>query len=127
MTLQELQEQVCQLSVNDRLALMDTIVRSLQDPPTPDWQYLVARPHPWRKQLYIKGKKLLASTVQQDMVVNQMTPGQAAENWELPIAAIQEVMQYCDRHQALIDLEAAEERYRLEAKGVRLEPQPLAR
>src|ERR1700722_11760966 len=25
--------------------------------------YLVARPHPWRSQLWVKGRKLLASTV----------------------------------------------------------------
>ncbi len=31
------------------------------------WQYLVSRPHPWRRQLYIKGRRLLASTVWQDM------------------------------------------------------------
>ena len=46
MTLQELQEQACQLSVSDRLALVSAIVQSIQDPPTQDWQYLIARPHP---------------------------------------------------------------------------------
>lgn len=140
MTLEELQKQACQLSVNDRLALINAIVRSLQDPslqdpspqdsspqnnPTDTWQYLVARPHPWRKQLYIKGKKLLASTVRNDMIANKMSPEQAADNWDIPIAAIEEVMEYCDRHHELIALEAAEEGQRLEAKGVSLEPQPL--
>ncbi|NET10694.1 MAG: hypothetical protein F6K16_39590 [Symploca sp. SIO2B6] len=127
MTLQELQEQACQLSVSDRLALVNAIVRSLQGHPTEDWQYLIARPHPWRKQLYIKGKKLLASTVWQDMIINNMSPEDAADNWDLPIAVIQEVIDYCNSHQDLIALEAAEERHRLEAKGVSLEPQPIAR
>lgn len=79
------------------------------------------------KQLYIKGKKLLASTVWQDMVINKISPEDAADNWDLPIAAIQEVIDYCDCHQDLIALESAEKRHRLEAKGVSLEPQPIAR
>ncbi len=87
-----------------------------------DWQYLVARPHPWRRQLYIKGRKLLASTVRQDMIANEMSPEQAAENWELPLTAIYEVIRYCESHRELLKLEADEERHRLEEKGVSLEP-----
>ena len=55
MSLQQLQEKACQLSVSDRLALLSAIVQSLQTTPEiENWQYLVARPHAWRKQLYIK-------------------------------------------------------------------------
>ncbi|TAG19406.1 MAG: hypothetical protein EAZ39_09390 [Oscillatoriales cyanobacterium] len=109
MSLQELQEKACQLSVSDRLALLSAIVQSLQTTPEiENWQYLVARPHPWRKQLYIKG-------------ANEMSSEQAAENWDLPLCAIYEVIDYCENHQELLKLEADEERYRLEAKGVRLE------
>jgi len=115
-------EQVANLSINDRLALASAILQSLQDAPTIDrWQYLVARPHPWRKQLYIKGRKLLASTVRQDIIANQMSPEQAAENWDLPLPAIYEAIQYCEGHHALLKLEADEERYRLEAEGVSFE------
>ena len=123
MSLQELQAQVRKLSVSDRLTLVSTIIQSLQDTAQDeDWQYLVTRPHPWRRQLYIKGRKLLASTIWQDMMVNEMTPEQAAENWDLPLAAIYEVIRYCESHRELLKLEADEERYRLEEKGVSLEP-----
>jgi uncharacterized protein (DUF433 family) len=122
MSLQQLQEKACQLSVSDRLALLSAIVQSLQSTPEIDnWQYLTARPHAWRKQLYIKGRKLLASTVWQDMTANEMSPEQAAENWDLPLSAIYEAINYCQSHQELLKLEADEERYRLEAKGVQLE------
>ncbi|MCC3435937.1 hypothetical protein [Microcoleus sp. PH2017_05_CCC_O_A] len=50
-----------------------------------------------------------------------MSSEQAAENWDLPLCAIYEVIDYCENHQELLKLEADEERYRLEAKGVRLE------
>jgi hypothetical protein len=122
MSLQELKEQACKLPVSDRLTLISAIIQSLQDTSqTEDWQYLVARPHPWRKQLYIKGRKLLASTVWQDMIANQMSPEQAAENWDLPLSAIHETIRYCESHQELLKQEADEERYRLEEKGVSLE------
>ena len=51
-----------------------------------------------------------------------MTPEQAAENWNLPLPAIYEVIRYCESHRELLKLEADEERYRLEEKGVSLEP-----
>ncbi|MCC3414043.1 MAG: hypothetical protein JGK24_20595 [Microcoleus sp. PH2017_29_MFU_D_A] len=122
MSLQQLKEKACQLSVSDRLALLSAIVQSLQTTPEiENWQYLVARPHAWRKQLYIKGRKLLASTIWRDMTANGMSPEQAAENWDLPLSAIYEAIDYCENHQELLKLEADEERYRLEAKGVRLE------
>lgn len=123
MSLQELKEKAYQLSVSDRLALISAVIQSLQNPPPiENWQYLVSRPHAWRKQLHIKGRKLLASTVWQDMVINQMLPEQAAADWDLPLSAVYETIQYCESHKDLLKLEADEERYRLEAKGVSLEP-----
>lgn len=127
MSLQDLQEQAFKLSVNERLALISALIQSLQNTvQTEDWQYLVARAHPWRQQLYIKGRKLLASIVWQDMVANQMSLEQAAENWDLPLSAIDEVVRYCESHQDLLKLEADEERYRLETIGVSLEPKTAA-
>ena len=123
MSLQELKEKASQLSVSDRLALLGAIVQSLQNTPEiENWQYLIARPHPWRKQLYIKGRKLLASTIWRDMTANPMSPEQAAQNWDLPLSAIYEAINYCENHQELVKLEADEERYRWEAKKVQLEP-----
>ena len=55
------------------------------------------------------------------MMVNEMTPEQAAENWDLPLPTIYEVIRYCESHRELLKLEADEERYRLEEKGVSLE------
>ncbi|MEB3293618.1 MAG: hypothetical protein VKJ24_10695 [Synechococcales bacterium] len=119
MSLQELAEKASQLSIRDRLALISAVIQSMQDPPPLEgWQYLVSRPHPWRKQLYIKGHKLLAATVWQDMIANQFSPEQAAENWDLPLPAIYEAIQYCESHSDLLKLEANEERYRLEMRGL---------
>jgi hypothetical protein len=127
MSLQELKERAYQLSVSDRLSLISAVIQSLQNMPSmEDWQYLVSRPHAWRKQLYLKGRKLLASIVWQDMISNQMSLEEAAENWDLPLAAIHEVIHYCESHQELIKLEAEEEGDRLTTKGVSLESTNVA-
>ncbi|MGB7890348.1 MAG: hypothetical protein WCF82_00230 [Microcoleus sp.] len=51
-----------------------------------------------------------------------MSPEQAAENWDLPLSAIYEAIDYCQKYQEILKLEADEERYRLEVKGVQVEP-----
>ncbi len=86
------------------------------------WQYLESRPHSWREQLYIKGRKLTAFTVWSDMMVNGETPNDAAENWDLPLAAVQEAIEYCSTHQELLKREAESERRYLEQRGISLEP-----
>ncbi len=84
------------------------------------WQYLEKRPHPWRQQLYFKGKKLKAFDVWMDMMVNRETPQQAAENWDLPKDAVMEAIEYCQTHQELLRKEAELERRHLEERGISL-------
>lgn len=73
------------------------------------WQYIEQRPNSWRKQLDLKGRKLLAQTVWSDMLVNGDTP--------------EEAIHYCETHRELLQQEAEEERRYLEEGGVLLEPQ----
>ena len=94
---------------------------------TTQWQYLESRPHSWRKQLYIKGRRQKASTVWLDMIVNELTPEEVAENKELPLAAVTEAIEYCQSNQELLKREAQEERRRLEEKGISLEPKTIHR
>ena len=56
------------------------------------------------------------------MLVNEMSPTEAADNWELPLAAIEEVIEYCSTHESLLKQEAQEGRRWLQEKGVLLEP-----
>ncbi|MDJ0661459.1 MAG: hypothetical protein QNJ42_18505 [Crocosphaera sp.] len=87
-----------------------------------EWQHLEQRPHSWRKQLYLKGRRLRASIVWTDMIVNEMTPEEAADNWDLPLEAIKESLEYCETHQELLKQEALIERRHLEERGIPLEP-----
>jgi len=86
------------------------------------WQYLEKRPHSWRQQLYIKGRKLTAFTVWSDMIVNEMTPEEVADSKELPLAAVLEAIEYCETHEKLLQEEADAERRYLEVRGVDIEP-----
>ena len=114
MLLQELKEQAYKLSKGDRLDLIAALVQSLQNQvEVDDWQYLAKRNHPWRKQLYVKGQKLLASTVWQDMIANEMSVKEAADNWDLPLDAIDEVVRYCESYRDLLKFEAEKEAYKL--------------
>ncbi len=86
------------------------------------WNWLVPREHAWKKQLWVKGKKLTAFSVWSDIQVNALTRQEAMSNWSLPEAAIDEICAYCEENLALIQAEANEEMLRLRAKGVRLDP-----
>jgi uncharacterized protein (DUF433 family) len=91
------------------------------------WQYLEKRPHPWREQLYIKGKKLRAFTIWMAMLTNEMTPEETALDWDLSLEVVKEAIEYCESHRDLLAREAKEERRRLEEEGYSLEPKTTHR
>jgi hypothetical protein len=99
-----------------RLAIPDLEARGLGT-----WRWLVERPHPWRRQLWVKGRKLLASAVWLDALTNGMGPREAAENWDLPPEACEEIFAYCEANKALIEAEANEERQRLKRENLEVE------
>jgi uncharacterized protein (DUF433 family) len=89
------------------------------------WRYLVARPHPWRRQLAIKGRNLTVGQLVSTIRANHFSPEQASADLGLPLEVIHEALTYYAENQALIQLEAAEERRRLSERGYSLEPQHL--
>ena len=68
--------------------------------------YLVFRPHPWRRQPWVKGTRLLAATVWRDTLTHAMTLQEASDNWDLPLAAVQQAVAWCEAHRDLLDKEA---------------------
>ncbi len=105
------------LMLLDRFGVTTRLVLSDFEPIEPSWRYLCSRPHPWRTQLYIKGRKLLASTVWNDLIANGMTAEEAALDRDLPLEAVLEAIRYCEVNRDLIQLEFEEERTRLLASG----------
>jgi hypothetical protein len=72
------------------------------------WKYLAPRAEGSRRQLFLKGRRLSAANVWLDMLTNDRTKAETAENWDLPIDAIEEIILYCESNRPLIDMEAQE-------------------
>lgn len=85
------------------------VIPELERPATAGWRYLVEREHPWRRQMSIKGRRLLAATVWRDMLANGQSSAEAAEEWDLPVEAVDEAVRWCEAHRALLEMEAREE------------------
>ncbi len=75
-----------------------------------DWQWLVRRDHPWRRQLWIKGRNLAAGDLVRTAEVEGWTPERAAEEFDLPVDAVIEAIRYAETARDLIAAEEAENR-----------------
>lgn len=96
------------------------IIPELETPDAGAWRFLTEREHPWQRQMSIKGRRLLASTVWRDRIANGQTFAEAAAEWDLPVEAVEEAVRWCEANRALIALEVQEERLRIEAAGSKL-------
>lgn len=100
--------------------MAEVLLPEFEHPAASDWTYLTERPHAFKKQLFVKGRRLTAAQVWLDMQTNRMSAEEAAENWELPLEAIEEIRRYCETHRDLVQMEADEEKLFLQAHGVAL-------
>jgi uncharacterized protein (DUF433 family) len=82
-----------------------------------NYQYLTARPHPWKKQLFLKGRNMTVGQLMATIQANHLTDEEAAEDLNLPLEQIKEAKAYYHTHQTLVDVEAQEEAARLANKG----------
>jgi hypothetical protein len=58
------------------------------------WQYLIPRPHRWRRQLSLKGRNMTVGQLVSTIRANGMTAELASDRLELPLAAIYEALTY---------------------------------
>ncbi len=98
------------------------IIPDLETLQTPQYKYLVQRPHEWERQLYVKGRRLPAASVYRDYLVDGISPEELAEDWDLPLEAVNECISYCQDNQALLQMEAEEGLRWLAAQGINVEP-----
>jgi len=84
------------------------------------YTYLEARPHRWRKQLWIKGRHMTVWHLIGTMRASGYTKEQTAVNYGLPLEAIEEAMAYYQENRTLIEAEVEEEGRRLRAAGLSL-------
>jgi uncharacterized protein (DUF433 family) len=91
------------------------------------YDYLVARPEAGYKQLYLKGRNMRVGQLIYTMRANHLTAEEAATDLDLPLAQVREAEVYYQIHRELVEQEADEEKLRLNAMGVNLEPVDLPR
>lgn len=77
-----------------------------------EYRHLIELPHPWRRQLSLKGRRLTVSQVVGPMRANGWSIDETAEQFDLTPAAVTEAVEYAARNEALLKEEAAEERRR---------------
>ena len=124
-----------------RLARIETALRNLPgllDPgsaangspaeletPAEPWKHLVVRRHPWRKQLYIKGRNMTVRHLVGSVKANGFSEEEAAKNHDLPVEAIREALAYFEANPEVIALDHAYELYLRKTRGVGRGPQPV--
>ncbi|MBI4280436.1 MAG: hypothetical protein HY660_18440 [Armatimonadetes bacterium] len=90
------------------------------------YEFLVRRPHPWRKQLYLKGRNMTVGQLVAVMNANRWTPETVAEEYDLPVPQVREALVYYSAHRDLVDAELREEaqmlRTRVKSKRTTLAP-----
>jgi uncharacterized protein (DUF433 family) len=91
----------------------------------PGWDHLVVRKHPWRKQLYVKGRNMTVRQLLGTVKSNQLSEEDAAKDLDLPVEAIREALRYAEENSDLLDFEAAYERLLLAQKGYSCGARPL--
>lgn len=83
-----------------------------------EYRYLTSRPHPWKRQLFIKGRNMTAGTLVYTMRKEKMTVEAAAKDFNLPMDAVLDALHYVEHNRPLIELEVLEEKRRLADRGL---------
>ena len=115
-------------SIESRLRRLEERIdrREMREAAVEPWQYLVRRQHPWRKQLYVKGRNMTARQLVGSMKANQLDEAAAAADYRLPVEAVREALAYVERNRELLETEGEIERLMLKRGGVARGPQPVS-
>jgi uncharacterized protein (DUF433 family) len=85
----------------------EPVLPGIQEQLATDWQWLIARPHPWRRQLWLKGRRITAGDLARTIEIEGWTPEHARDEFDLPLDAVLEAQRYAASNRDLI---LAEER-----------------
>src|SRR5437016_13120656 len=94
-------------TIESRLRRLEEMIdrREMREAAVEPWQYLVRRQHPWRKQLYVKGRNMTARQLVGSMKANHLDEEAAAADYRLPVAAVREALAYVQRNGELLETE----------------------
>src|SRR5574341_592990 len=83
---------------------------SMSQPAVAVYRYLMRQPSHWLRQAFFLGRpKLPVSRVVEAMHANQQSIEEVAQDWQLPVEAVKEALDYYQRFRDVIEADAAEE------------------
>jgi uncharacterized protein (DUF433 family) len=89
------------------------------------YQHLEARPGSNYRGLFLKGRRIRAAVVYESIHgPDPYTPEEFAENFQVPLEAVVEALDYVERNQPLIQEDRDREAARLRARGLLDGPPP---
>ena len=87
--------------------------------PQVEYRHLEARPGSNYRQLWLKGRRIRAAVVWENVHgPDPYTPEEFAENFQVPVEAVHEALDYVTRNMPLIQQERDREAARLRARGL---------
>lgn len=83
------------------------------------YQYLEPRPRSHYRQLWVKGRHIRAEVLYRCTVgAEPRTPDEVAQDYDLPVEAVQEAIDYAVHNQGLLEAERAREAARMQRLGL---------
>ena len=95
------------------------VVPGLEETFTSQWRWLVSRPQGWRRQLWIKGRRIAAGDLARTMEIEGWDPQRAAAEFDLPLDAVIESQAYLQQARELVEAEEGENRLASHAANAR--------
>jgi len=87
------------------------------------YEFLESRPRSNYKQLWVKGRHIRAEVLYRYTVGPEPeSPEQVAKEYDLPLGAVLEAIDYCTRNQDLLDAERSQEAADIQARGLDRSP-----
>ncbi len=87
---------------------MVPVVPGLEETFTSQWRWLVARPQGWRRQLWIKGRRIAAGDLARTIEIEGWDPQRAAREFDVPLDAVIEAQAYLQQARELVEAEELE-------------------
>ena len=83
------------------------------------YQHLESRSRSNYRQLWIKGRHIRAEVLYRLTIGTEpRTPEEVAQDYDLPVGAVHEAIDYAKRHQELLAAERAREAFRMKTLGL---------
>jgi hypothetical protein len=82
-----------------------------------DYKYLKPKPGSNYRQLFVNGRIRADVLYRETLGPEPLTPQEVAREYGLPVEAVMEAVDYCVRHQELLDADRARETARIKTAG----------